>query len=191
MKRIILHAVILSLLVVLGACSNVPSIGLIAAEVELTSDPHKVGYTEVELDNGKHEKISTTSLYYTFSIKNEGNRKIGKENAEEGLRVKIEPHEKLLTASEKVMGFNLFDESTYENHGVGKGYSYVNVLKPDESSDFIIYYDLGYEATFEDFPPAPTQQQLDLLITNALEATLIVTVGNEEIARFDLSKEAK
>ena len=193
MKRNILIFQLLSLLVILGACSTVPSIGLIAAEAEITSDPHKVGSTEIELNNGEKEYIPPTSLYYTFSVKNEGNRKIGKENAEEGLRVKIEPHEKLLTASEEVIGLNIFDKNTYDEKGMGYGYgySYVNMLEPDDTSEFIIYYDLGYDADSSDVRPAPNRQQLDLLISNALEATLIVTVGNEEIARFDLSKEAK
>ena len=186
MKRFIVLLTFVSVIAVISACSTKQSLELIDTEVDIINDKERTGSVIVQEDEKAEQEFVLTSLYYTFSIKNEGNKKIG--NTKEGLSVKIEPNEKLLTVSNEVMGFNIFNPKEYNDSGLGYGHSFNGVLEPNDEGQYILYYELGINEESTEVPLAPSKEQLDKLKTNALEATLIVTLGNEEIARFDLSK---
>lgn len=188
MKRFIVLLTFISVIAVLSACLTKISLELIDTEVDIISDKNKVGSTILQEGEKKGKEVVPTSLYYTFSIKNEGNKKIGDINKGEGLSVKIEPNEKLLTTSDEVMGFNIFEPADYDEKGMGYGYSFVGIIEPNETGEFTIYYDLGFEEESTEVRLAPSKEQLDKLKDNALEATLIVLLEDEEIARFNLSE---
>lgn len=128
-----------------------------------------------------------TSLYYNFTIKYEGNKKIS--NTNKGLKFKIEPNEKLLSVSNEIMSFNIFNPTEYNNSGLGYGQTSNYVLEPNGDGRYELVYELGINEVTTEAPLAPSKEQLDKLKTIAMDATLIVSFNNEEIARFDLSKQ--
>ena len=93
----------------------------------------------------KGEKAGTevipTALYYTFSIKNAGNKKVG--NEVEPLTFKIEPNEKLATVSQEVMGFNIFNPDGYNETCLGHGYTFDSILEPNVAGELALHDDLG------------------------------------------------
>ena len=115
-------------------------------------------------------------------------RRIGNIKKGKVLKARIEPHEKLITASKEAMGFNIFEPEEDEGSGLGNGTSFVSILEGNETGEFIIFYDLGVEEETAEVHHVPPKEQLNQLHKNALEATLIISLGKEEIARFDLSK---
>lgn len=185
MKRFILILTIISALSVFSACSAKTSLKLIDTEVDIINDPERTGSINLQQGEKAGQEVIATSLYYTFVIKNEGSKKIG--DTTKDLTVKIEPNEKLLTATKEVMGFNIFNPTEYNGSGLGYGQSFHGVLEPNEEGQYILYYELGINEETTEVLLAPPKEQLDKLINNALEATLIVLLDNEEIARFDLS----
>lgn len=63
----------------------------------------------------------------------------------------------------------------------------IPVLKPDEEAKYNIRYDLGAKEENSLVRLAPPQEQLDELLENALEATLVIHIEDKEITRVDLS----
>ena len=188
LKRFIVLLTLISVIAILSACSSKTSLELTDKEVDIVNDKERLGSMILQIGEKAGQEVVPISLYYTFSIKNEGSKKVGDEA--ENLMVKIEPNEKLLSVSKEVMGFNIFSPTEFLDKGVGLGYghSFNGVLEPNTEGQYILHYNLGInEETTEAFL-APSKEQLDKLKENALEATLIVLLGNEEIARFDLSK---
>ena len=197
LKRFIVLLSLISVIAVLSACSTKTSLELIEPEVDIINDKERTGSMTLQQGEKAGQEVVPTSLYYTFTIKNEGNKKIGnttesvKEkigNTTEGLKVKIEPNEKLLTVSNEVMGFNIFNPTEYENSGLGYGQTSIGVLEPNGEVQYVFIYELGINEETTEALLAPSKEQLDKLKTNAMEATLIVSFNDEEIARFDLSK---
>ena len=187
MNRFIVLLTFILVLAVLSACSTKTSLELIETEVDIINDKERTGSMTLQQGEKAGQEVVATSLSYTFSIKNEGNKKNG--NTTEGLKARIEPNEKLLTVSNEVMGFNIYNPTEYDNSGLGYGQYFNGVIKPNIEGQYVLFYDLGInEETTEALLAPPSKEQLDKLKTNALEATLIVSFGNEEIARFDLSK---
>lgn len=130
-----------------------------------------------------------TALYYEFTIKNIGNKKIG-DPANNGLKIKIEPNTNLVTLSQEIIGFNIFNPSEYTNSGLGYGGSYESVLKLNQEGKFTLHYLLLGVSEENTYVPVlvPSKEQLKKLNDNALDATLIVFFEKKEIARFDLKK---
>lgn len=181
MKRYIVLLSLIIIVVVLSACSSKKAVELIDTKVDIINDKERIGSMILQTGEKEGQEVVATSLYYAFSIKNEGSKKIG--HSSEGLKIKIEPHEKLLTVSKEVMGFNIFNPAEFDNSGLGYGHSF-NVTE----GQYILHYDLSSNEETTEVLLAPSKEQLDKLKNNALEATLIVLLDNEEIARFDLSK---
>ncbi|WP_139891626.1 hypothetical protein [Bacillus sp. D386] len=173
---------------IFSACSTNTRLELVSAEAEIVNDKNKTGSTILQEGENAGKEVVPTALYYTFVIKNVGNKKIGDISKGVGLEARIEPDEKLVTASNEVMGFNIFEPADYEGSGLGFGYSYTAIIEEKETGEFTIYYDLGVEEKTEEVLPVPSVDKLEHLKDNALEATLIVSLGKEEIIRFDLSK---
>ena len=191
LKRFIVLLISILVIAVLNACSSKTSLDLTDKEVSIIKDKEKTGAMTLQQGKQAGKEVVATSLYYTFSIKNKGSKKIGRaipSEPSEALKVKIEPNKKLLTVSKEVMGFNIFNPTEYNNSGLGYGHSFVGVIEPNSEGKFIIYYELGINEETKEVFHTPPKEQLEKLRDNALDATLIVLSGNEEIARFDLSK---
>ncbi|MFS0688947.1 hypothetical protein AB1K89_06870 [Sporosarcina sp. 179-K 8C2 HS] len=189
MKRFISLLILLSVMAMLSACSSKTSLELIDKEVKIYRDKERTGSMILKTGEEAGQEVIPATLSYSFSIKNVGSKKVGEANEDEDLMVRIEPNEKLLTVSKEVMGFNIFSPEEYsiERAGLRYEHSFRSVLEPNSVGQYFFKYTLGYvEETEEVF--APSKEQLGKLKENAFEATLVVLVGNEEIARFHLSK---
>ena len=186
MKRFIVLLTLISGIAILTACSSKPSLELTNKEVEITNDKGRLGSMILQQGEKAGTEAVPTSLYYTFSIKNVGSKKIG--DYEENLTVKIEPNETLVTVSEEVMGFNIFNPDGYNETGLGYGHTFNGILGPNDEGKFTLHYNLGIDIETTEALFVPSKEQLEKLEENALEATLIVMLGDEEIARYDLSE---
>lgn len=184
MKRFIVLLTLISVIAILSACSSKTSLELTNKEVNIINDKER-GAWVLQQGEKAGQEVVPTELYYTFTIKNVGSKKIGSEV--ENLMVKLEPNEKLLTVSKEVMGFNIFNPTEHNGTGLGYGYSFNGTIEPNTEGEFILHYDLGIDEETTEAPLTPPKEQLEKLENNALEATLIVLLNNEEITRFDLS----
>ncbi|MFJ7309687.1 hypothetical protein [Peribacillus frigoritolerans] len=90
--------------------------------------------------------------------------------------------------SEDVIGFNIYNPDDYNGSGVGFGHSFSSVLKPDEKGEYTLNYDLGVSEENSQVPLVPSKEKLDELKEYTFDAFLVVTIENQEIARFDLNK---
>ena len=183
MKRFIVLLTFISVIAVLSACSSQPSLELTNKKVEITNSKSSMILQEGEKEG---TEVVPKSLSYAFSIKNVGKKKIG--DIAEPLIVKIEPNEKLVTAFEEVMGFNLFDSEGYKETGLGYGHSFDSIIEPNAEGEFSLHYDLGVDVETNEALFVPSTEGLEMLKDNAFEATIIVLVGDKAIARFDLSE---
>ena len=106
------------------------------------------------------------------------------------LRAKIVPNNKLETTSKEIVGFNIYNPSSYVDSGVGHGSSFTPILKAGQEGKFILHYDLGVNEETPQVPlMVPSAEKLRILEDGALDATLIMMLGDNEIARFTLNKE--
>lgn len=173
----------------LTSCSNKASLELISSSATISNDKSIAGSIGITEGEKKGQELVPTVLYYQFTIKNTGWRKIGG-IGNKGLAVKIEPHDKLKATSEDIIGFNIFNPDDYMNSGLGFGYSYDTMIKSGKEGNFTLTYSLGVS---EESPNVklitPSDELLAEIKNQALDASLIVTCDGKEIARFDLSKE--
>jgi hypothetical protein len=187
MKRLFVLFGQFILIVALSGCSSQPVLELTSSSSMITDDKNITGTVAITEGEKKGQELVPTALYYQFSIKNTGKKKIG-DIGDKGLALKIEPNDKLKAASEDIIGFNIFDSDSYINTGLGYGQTTHSMLKAGEEEDYILTYDLGVG---EESPNAtlltPSEEQLKVLGEKALDAILIVLCDNKEIARFDLN----
>jgi hypothetical protein len=85
------------------------------------------------------------------------------------------------------MGFNLFNEEEREQARLGMGETNVPVLEPNEEGEYTLTFDLGALEENPEIRLAASQEQLEKLKRNALDATLVIYIAEEEAARFDLN----
>ena len=181
------------IMLLLSGCSSKPSLELISSTVEIRDD--RSGGVGITSEEKEGEIIQPISLSYRFVLKNTGKKTLGgmeKLNnetfeAEDGIKVYIEPNEKLQEVTEEVMGFNIYDEEEIQQANLSLGKTSAPVLEPNQEGEYTFDFDLG---ALEENPViriAPSLEQLDKLKRSAMDATLIVTIEDEEIARFDLN----
>ncbi|MFF2458963.1 hypothetical protein [Peribacillus simplex] len=189
MRKCFLFISLFIVLSFLSACSSNPSIELVDANVDIVKDKSLLGSIGITEGERKGDELVPTALFYKFSIKNTGNKTAGIEEVDKGIELKIEPKDKLRAVSEDVIGFNIYDPEEYNGSGVGFGHSFLSVLKPDEKGEYTLNYDLGVSEENSQVPLlVPSKDKLDELKKHALDAFLVVTIENQEIARFDLNK---
>ncbi|MCG7335078.1 hypothetical protein MHZ95_07290 [Sporosarcina sp. ACRSM] len=182
---------IFSVLLLLAGCSSKPSVDLVGSTVEIRSDEARSGGIGITSGEKKGEIIVPVALSYEFVLKNTGKKNLGEAKKinelnfvfDDGIKVRIEPHEKLKAISEEVMGINIYNEE--EN--LGMGLSSMPVLEPNQEGKYTFDYTLGALEENPEIRLAPSPEQLEKLKEHAMDAILIVTVEDEEIARFDLS----
>ncbi|WP_078553814.1 hypothetical protein [Bacillus alkalicellulosilyticus] len=171
------------LIILLIGCASQDPLELTKATVE-ERDENVSGPNEIQLK----------SLNYEFVLKNNSKKTIGgmeklREDSysyEDGIELSIEPSEKLVKILEETIGFNFFEDNG--QGGLGRGTATNPFIDPNQIGVYNFHFDLGAIEVNDEIQLAPTQEEMDRLVENALEATLVVRVENEEIARFDLTK---
>ncbi|MFC3039790.1 hypothetical protein ACFOGI_05960 [Virgibacillus xinjiangensis] len=173
----------------LSACSSEPSLKLVDAKVDIVKDKNLLGSIGITEGERKGEELIPTALYYEFTMENTSNKTVGTREVDRGIRLKIEPKEKLKSVSEDIIGFNIYHPEDYYESGVGFGQSFVSVLRSDQKGAYTLYYELGVSEENVQVPLlVPSQEKLDILEKYSFNAFLVVTAENHEIARFDLDK---
>lgn len=178
----------------LAGCSSEPNMELVSSDVQIRED--RSGEIKITEGDQKGELIKPVTLSYDFVIKNNGSKTEGSMNqvnqetyeVEDGIKVTIVPNEMLIEAAKQALDYNIFDENERMKSRLGMGSGGTPVLKPNEEGTFSFDYDLGAKKENPEIRLVPSKKQLDQLISQARNATLIVSIKDEEIARFDLSK---
>ena len=81
----------------------------------------------------------------------------------------------------------MFDPSEYDASGMGYGHTFSSILEPGQEGTFTLHYDLGVSEEHPQFPfLAPSKEQAEKLKSVAKDATLVILLDGEELARFDL-----
>ncbi|MGZ9818201.1 hypothetical protein ACXM0N_20315 [Peribacillus simplex] len=184
---------IFTILILLTGCSAKPSVELISATVEIRDD--RLGGTKIMSGENKGEIIQPVSLSYDFVIKNTGKDTLGSAEkmntetyeVEDGIKIVIEPNKKLQDVSKEVMGFNILKEEEREQAQLGIAEQIPPILEPKQEGEYSLNFELGALENNPELKKAPSQEQLDELKRSALDATLVILVEDEEIARFDLN----
>lgn len=191
MRKFIISMGVILIFTFLSACSSKPSVQLINSNVSIVNDKSKLGSIVITKGDKKGQELVPTALYYEFTIKNTGNRSIGSIEKDKGLKIKIVPNNELETTSKEVVGFNIFDQSSYAHSGVGYGHTFVPILKSGEEGKFVLNYELGVSKKDPEVPlMVPSAEKLKELQDNALNASLVIMLEDTEIARFNLMKKS-
>lgn len=186
MQRFIVLIGFISLLTLLNACSSKPSLEIVNTNADIINDKDRLGAIGITEGDKKGQELIPTALYYEFTIKNTGNKKIG-DIGDKGLEIQIKPNDNLVALSKEIMGFNIFNPSEYEASGMGHGHNFESILEPDQEEKYTLHYDLGVSEENPQVPfLVPSKEQLTKLNENALDAVLIVLLDDKEIARFNL-----
>ncbi|PJN90670.1 hypothetical protein [Bacillus sp. mrc49] len=174
----------------LPGCSAKPSLELVDADVDIVKDKSLVGAIRITEGERKGDELIPTALFYQFTIKNNGNDPVGSiEKADKGIELKIEPKDQLKSVSKDVIGFNIYNPDNYNESGVGFGQSLISIINADQKEKYTCTYDLGVSEENPEVPLlVPSKEKLAQLKENAFNAFLIVTIENQEIARFDLDE---
>ena len=169
-------------LFLISGCSN-------AEQLELVDHSVSIEVRDGEMVVG--EKVfSGVYLRYEVSIRNNGSNTVGgidEPNAktyqyDDGLLYRIEPSNELVKRSMEILGKNIFDEDFTA--------STTPILISNEiTEDNYVEYYLGTLENTAHQPVAPSKEQLELLKDIANDATLMVFVKDEEMARFNLNEE--
>lgn len=183
--RVNVYLVIILLL--LSACSSKPTLELVKSTVEIKEVSY-VGF----FSNGEVAKLPYI-MSYNFRLENTGQNMVGglgklmDSNSEEGLKVTLEPSEKLIALSNEIFGVNVFEDG---GRKFGSGETIVPILVPHQHSDFTIDFVL-MEISENAEIKVPTFEQAEKLKSAAMDATLVVAMKNKEIGRFDLKNATK
>ncbi|WP_131820635.1 hypothetical protein [Desulfoscipio geothermicus] len=85
------------------------------------------------------------------------------------------------------MGFDIFNHPEgYSGTGLGHSHTFTSVLKPGQKGVYTLHFDLGAAEENQEVKLLPPPEEMQQLEREALNANLIVTLGDEEVARFDL-----
>lgn len=95
------------------------------------------------------------------------------------IKVVIEPNEKLKNIAKEVMGFNIFDEEVRTQAYLGIASTNSPVLKPNDEGRYSINFGLGTLIENPEIRIAPSEEQLNKLEENAMDATLVISIGGE------------
>ncbi|MEI3614858.1 hypothetical protein [Pseudogracilibacillus sp. SO30301A] len=176
----------LIIFMLVASCSSDYAVELVQTQVEIVKDKEKTRAIVITEGEQKGQELVPTVLHYEFTIKNIGSKKIN-QIEDKNLEIKIQPHDTLIASSKNIIGFNIFNPSEYQDTGLGHGKTYATSIEPDQEEKFSIYFELGVsEENSEVSQPVPSKKALQELTDQALEATLVIVLDEEEIARFDM-----
>lgn len=203
MKRYFTLIILFVIMFSISGCSS--KANLSEANLELTNfnvaivkDKSLIGSTIITNEDENEQEFISTALVYEFTIKNKGNKKIGRKSkiekdklafSSQDNQIRIEPNEDLEDKTLEIIGIDIFDPSSYMNTGLGFS-SPPLILKPGEEKKFILTYDLGVdEENPFNLPIIPSEEKLTELESYALDGILVIIVENEKIAHFNLNKQ--
>ena len=187
MKQKYLWFIFVYILLFLSACTSETSVELVDTSVQIMRDEDNTSLIDMLDINLKKEAYIPTVLYYEFTLKNIGETNIDF-NDKECLEITIQPHDSLIAISEEILGFNIYHADNYQGTDFGAGKSNVTYLEPGQEETFVVFFDMGIsEKSSVVSLHTATEGELDQLTEHALEATLIIEIEEEEIARFDIN----
>ncbi len=203
MKRYFTLIILFVIMFSISGCSS--KANLSEANLELTNfnvaivkDKSVNGTIIITNEDENEQEFISTALVYEFTIKNKGNKKIGRKSkiekdklafSSQDNQIRIEPNEDLEDKTLEIIGIDIFDPSSYMNTGLGFS-SPPLILKPGEEKKFILTYDLGVdEENPFNLPIIPSEEKLTELESYALDGILVIIVENEKIAHFNLNKQ--
>lgn len=203
MKRYFTLTILFVIMFSISGCSS--KANLSEANLELTNfnvaivkDKSVNGTIIITNEDENEQEFISTALVYEFTIKNKGNKKIGRKSkiekdklafSSQDNQIRIEPNEDLEDKTLEIIGIDIFDPSSYMNTGLGFS-SPPLILKPGEEKKFILTYDLGVdEENPFNLPIIPSEEKLTELESYALDGILVIIVENEKIAHFNLNKQ--
>lgn len=186
--------IFLVIIILLMGSLGKSSLELISSSAEIRDD--RSGAIGIMTGKRKGEFVNTISLSYSFVLRNSGSITLGgaekpdiKFGFDDGIKVSIEPNEKLLAVVKEVMGFNIFEEEERMKNHLGNGTTSAPFLEPGMEVNYTFDFVLGAIEENPEIRAVPSQEQLDKLERNSMEATLVIQIEDTEIARFDLSQE--
>jgi hypothetical protein len=166
------------------SCTNKPSLELVQVSAQIVTDKSISGQTGI-MDGEKVIKyVTPTVISYTFTVKNNGIQKVG--DVEKPVRFKLEPSEQLRLTLQETSGTDEFEK-------MNGGYTAATEIRPNETAKYTAFYELGTTedlGAYQQIPLLPSKEKLEELKKRRFDATLILTAGDEEIARFDLQTAA-
>ncbi|MGO4889444.1 hypothetical protein ACJ2A9_16980 [Anaerobacillus sp. MEB173] len=188
----IFTGIFIVILIILTGCSNKSSLELINSTVDIRDD--RTGEIEITAGEMEGEFIKPIALSYDFVLKNIGTKTVGgteKPNSQtftydDGIELIIEPKDKLITIIEEIMGVNIFTEEGRAQAYLGVSKTGTPILQPKQEGKYTFDFELGAPKENPEMRIVPTQDEIDELVKNAMEVTLVIYVEEEEIARFDL-----
>lgn len=191
MKKIVL---ILALLLMLTGCFDDASLELIDSEVNINEfSGSQLAITE---EDGGELSGSIVSLQYTFVLKNTGIRAIGDmdkysfadQRYLNGISIKLIPEKSLKQAASEITGINFYAERERKAINLPLRRMVEPELVPNQIGDYTLEYVLGTSEVTPRLPAVSAESALEELRRHAMEATLVVYEGGQEVARFTLSE---
>lgn len=181
LKRLLLIGFFLTIsLFALVSCTNKPSLELVEVSAQIVTDKSISGQTGI-MDGVKVIKyVTPTVISYTFTVKNNGIQKVG--DVEKPVRFKLEPSEQLRLTLLETSGTDAFEK-------MNGGYTAAAEILPNQTAEYDAFYELGTTedlGAYQQIPLLSSKEQLEELKKRRFDAMLILTAGDEEIARFDL-----
>lgn len=133
-------------LMMLSGCASKQSVELISSSVEIRDD--RSGGVSITSGDKKGEIIEPISLSYDFVLKNTGKKVLGgmeKINSQtfeynDGIKVYIEPNEKLQEVTTEVMGFNMYDQEDRQQAGLGMGITGTPILEQNQEGKYTLEF---------------------------------------------------
>jgi len=170
----------------LTACSSDTAVELTDITTKIIKNKEITGSITITNDEEQTQELVPTTLFYELTIKNIGNTRLTNLD-NENLNIKIQPHDSLIATSKEIIGFNIFDPSEYGDTGLGYGHTFARSIEPGQEEIFTLHYDLGVDEATAEVPfKVPSTEKMETLTEKALDATLIISLQDEEIARFDM-----
>lgn len=170
MKRFIVLFLISVFL--LSGCAHKPPVELVDASAQI-----------LMVDSVEKPGEKQTALLYKFFLKNPQRKKIG--DALSQIKVQIKPDKEFLSTLDQTVGLNIFDPFAR----VARGYQGPAEIPSDKQGEYRLDYILdSIKRTDSPGLISLDQKALNMIEQNAMNATLIVTMGDKEIAQFDLHK---
>ncbi|GIO04616.1 hypothetical protein J31TS6_06440 [Brevibacillus reuszeri] len=185
MKRLFLFSLIFVICFMTAACTSKPTVELVHASAEIFTEK---SIQRGIMDGNKVIKyVFPTVLSYKFLVKNTGNQQLG--DKKNPVRFKLEPSDELISALRKTVGSSALDFERMDG-----GYKVDGEILSNATAEYSVFYELGTEedlGSYQQIPLLPPKEQMNELQNKKFDAVLILTVGEEEIARFDLRTYAK
>lgn len=185
----------------LAGCAQEDPLLLENAEVTLEDEAEEVGAIGIMSGENEGDIVVPIALRYAFTLHNTDGDTLGALEAredptvpgEEELQVRIEPKEALDESVNAILEGNIFafDEAGWQTEGFGTGYMGAPVLEGNAQEEYVLDFVLGAEEENPEIPTAPSAEELEELLAQAHEAEIVVTLGGEEIERFDVSGEVE